>query len=89
MQQLKDRLHEYSDLCNRPGSEELQNIYNTYYGVPDPDYDMERRGGLCGRFFLAAQNGGQALDGVFDRKERHAAELPPNWNKYEGKLFFI
>ena len=40
------------------------------------------------RFWLAATNGGQALDGINGRKERHAAEEPPaeEFNKYPGRL---
>ena len=86
LEQLTAKLYEYADLCNQPGTEQQQHIYNTYYGVPDPNYNNQRRGGMIGRFFLAAQNGGEALDGVNSRKERHQAELPPDWNKYPGQL---
>ena len=55
-----------------------------FYGTFDPIYN-ERRGGLAGRFYLAAQNGGEALDGLNKRKERHEAKLPDNWRQYEGQ----
>ena len=86
LEQLQSRLLEYADLCNQPGSEHQQNIYNTYYGCPDDNYGGERRGGLVGRFFLAAANGGDSLDGVNGRKQRHAAEMPSDWQKYPGQL---
>ena len=86
LEQLKDRLYEYSDLCNTPGSQQLKDIYSTYYGTEDPAYNNERRGGLVSRFWLAAANGGEALDGINGRKERHAAKEPSDWNKYPGRL---
>ena len=85
LDQLKEKIQQFSDLCCQSGSTQQTQIYNTFYGSFDTHYN-ERRGGLIGRFFLGAQNGGEALDGVNLRKERHEATLPDDWQKYEGSI---
>ena len=86
LEELQQKLEEFCDLCNENGSVQQKEIFNGFYGIEDSLYNNQRRGGLIGRFFLGAQNGGEALDGTNKRKERHAAELPPNWREFSGQL---
>ena len=84
LEELEARMYEYTDLCNTPGTVQANHLYNAFHGTPDPLYNNERRGGLRGRFYLASSNGGEPLDGIYGRKQRHAATLPSHWNRYEG-----
>ena len=89
LEQLKQKLEEFSDLCCQEGSDQQKEIYNTFYGTPSASHNNQRRGGLIGRFFLAAQNNGEALDGINKHKERHAAELPADWRSFSGQLLHL
>lgn len=79
-------MYEYADLCNTPGTVQADHLYNAFHGTPDPLYNNERRGGLRGRFYLGASNGGEPLDGINGRKQRHAAQLPSDWSRFEVEV---
>ena len=84
LEELEARMYEFADLCNNPDTIQNQQLFNAFHGTPDPLYGNERRGGLRGRFYLAASNGGEPIDGINGRKQRHAAELPIDWGRYPG-----
>ena len=52
LEELKEKLELFSDLCCQTDSQQHKDMYSTFYGVPDPAFGNERRGGLAGRFFL-------------------------------------
>ena len=85
LEQMEALMYQYADLCNTPGTIQNDHLYNAFHGTPSALHNYERRGGLRGRFYLGASNGGLPIDGVNGRKQRHEAELPVDWAKYPGQ----